>query len=764
MLDPDPAFPTPPPGDPDSAATRVLEAPALAMAYHAGERLGNHRITGILGRGGMGIVYEAIDTQLARKVAIKMLGEGLAGSSSAGRFFQEARAAARLTHPNVVSIFEMGQRLGMCYLVLELIEGGSLADALKAGPLPWKEATRLVADACRGLAAAHEAGMIHRDIKPANILRSRDGVAKITDFGLAKLVEGLGASLTAAGRVVGTPAYMSPEQCHSMPVDHRTDIYSLGATYYALLTGEGPYGGSSSTPQLMFAHCYKPVPDPRMVAPKLPEGCAAVVRRAMAKAREDRYPGALEMLDDLEALLAGATPAAQSRLASPRPRSSSAAPESPASLEKPAGPGMSRRAWLTLAGSGVAAICGGFAIHRGGGSRNGGAVGLPIRVGLLHSLTGPLAQSESTALDGAMLAIDELNRAGGLLGRAIVPVVADGQSDPATFSLEAERLIRDEHVCVLFGCWTAASRKAVKPVVEQYRHLLIYPLQNEGLEESPNIIYTGATPNQQVLPAVKWCFTDLGRAFFLVGSDDLFPRVAHEIARDEIQRLGGSVVGERYLTLGTTDVAGAVEAIRQARPAVVLNTISGDTNLPFFRALRDAGITPEAVPTMSFSLTENEVRALGPRRLAGDFAAGNYFESLDNPANRSFVERFQSRFGPQRQSSDPTEAAYLGVHLWALALTAAGREGPGAVRNALAGRRFEAPEGLVRIDPENGHAWKTTRIGRIQPDGSFELIWSSTRPIRPEPFPLGRSRADWQRLLDEMRRQWGGRWQPPTIA
>ncbi len=293
MPEPYPTFPTPPPGDSAQGETRVLEATAMTAVQAVGERLGNHLITGVLGRGGMGIVYEAIDTQLARKVAVKMLGEGLAGSTSADRFFQEARAAARLTHPNVVSIYEMGQRDGECYLVLEYVEGGSLSEALKDGPLRWDEATRFVADACRGLAAAHAAGMIHRDIKPANILRSRDGQAKITDFGLAKLVESLGASLTAAGRVVGTPAYMSPEQCQSSPVDHRTDIYSLGATYYSLLTGEGPYGGSTSTPQLMFAHCYKPVPDPREVAPALPEGCAGVVRRAMAKAPEDRYQNAL---------------------------------------------------------------------------------------------------------------------------------------------------------------------------------------------------------------------------------------------------------------------------------------------------------------------------------------------------------------------------------------------------------------------------------------------------------------------------------------
>ncbi len=217
-------------------------------------------------------------------------------------------------------------------------------------------------------------------------------------------------------------------------------------------------------------------------------------------------------------------------------------------------------------------------------------------MGLLHSLTGYMAQSESTTLDGAMLAIDEINQAGGLLGRIVEPVIADGQSDPETFSLEAERLIRDEQVCVLFGCWTSASRKVVRPVVEQYRPCWSIRSSMRGSRSSPNIIYTGATPNQQILPAVKWSFTDLGRAFFLVGSDYIFPRVAHEIIKDEVKRLGGEIVGERFLPLGTTVVADVVDEIRKAGPTVILNTINGDTNLPFFRELRDGGITPANDP------------------------------------------------------------------------------------------------------------------------------------------------------------------------
>ncbi len=783
----------PSPGhEPDGAAhtqeTLAFDGFGPPTDFHSrvGERLGNHLISGVLGRGGMGVVYEAVDTRLARKVAIKMVGEGIGGPSAAARFFQEARAAARLSHPNVVAVYELGEQNGSCYIVLEYLDGGSMAQALERGPIPWPQATRIVADACRGLAAAHEAGLIHRDIKPANILCTRDGTAKVTDFGLAKLAEQIQATLTATGRVLGTPAYMSPEQCQSEPLDHRTDIYSLGASYYALLTGHGPYGESASAPKVMFAHCYKPVPDPREVVPDLPEGCAAVVLRAMAKDPAERYQSAAEMLADLETLLAGADPAAVGRSysATPRPPSLSSGLR-PAEPPKPAAHpaiAMDRRRWMTLAGGAAAAAAVGgifFAIRRGGppasavepeksqGAKAAGNApihpsGPPIRVGLLHSLSGTMAQSEATVLDGAMLALSEINDAGGLLGRRVEPFVADGASDPDEFAAQAERLIRDDRVCTIFGCWTSASRKAVRPVVEKYDHLLVYPIQYEGIEQSPNILYTGATPNQQLLPAVKWAFTDLGRSFFLVGSDYIFPRVAHAILRDQIEALGGEVAGEAFVPLGSAMFSDVVEQIRRTRPAVILNTINGDSNLAFFRDLREAGITPAQIPTISFSLAENEVRALGPRRMAGDYAAWNYFQSIDSTTNRLFVDRFRARFGPQRQTSDPTEAAYFGVYLWSQAVQAAGADDPRAIRLALPGREYQAPEGLVRVDPENGHTWKTARIGKITPDGTFDIFWSSNRPIRPEPFPASRSREEWETLVAELHRGWGGHWQAPA--
>jgi urea ABC transporter urea binding protein len=757
-------------------------------ASRVGTKLGRHLITGVLGEGGMGVVYDAEDTLLQRKVAIKLLPEAVASDSHAlRRFLQEAQSAARLSHSNVVGIFEIGAQDGVHFIVLERVAGQSTAELLKShGPFHWAEATRIIADACRGLAAAHAAGLIHRDLKPANVMRSSDGAIKLTDFGLARLTDTVGESITAAGQVMGTPAYMSPEQCQGETVDARCDIYSLGATYFTLLTGQTPFGDATSAPKIMFAHCYQPVPDPREIDPVIPEQCASIVRRAMAKNPDDRYQTAEEMLADLETVL-GASAVGLAAMMKPNP-SGPGSPLRPSALQarqsSPVPVARPRRAWPWIAAAAfvvIAAAVGAVALSRRAGSDSGqvrsatpvGAVApsaaapvttTPIRVGILHSLSGTMAQSETPVIDGALLAIDEINKQGGILGRPIEPVIADGMSDTPTFVAEAERLITSERVCTIFGCWTSADRKAVRPVVEKHENLLIYPVQYEGLEESPNIVYTGATPNQQIIPAIKWSFTDLGRRYFLVGSDYVFPRVANEIIRDQVAALGGEIVGERYLPLGSTEVADVIREITEIQPAVILNTINGDSNVAFFRALRAAGITPSKIPTITFSIPEHQLRVLGPRNMAGDFAAWNYFQGIDRPQNHEFISLFQAKYGPQRITSDPIEAAYFGVHLWAQAVAACGSDDPRAIRQAIKGEHYAAPEGDVQIDTENQHTWKTARIGQITDDGRIQVLWSSERALRPAPYPPFRTQAQWDTLLKNLYNRWGGHWANPDRA
>jgi urea transport system substrate-binding protein len=384
-------------------------------------------------------------------------------------------------------------------------------------------------------------------------------------------------------------------------------------------------------------------------------------------------------------------------------------------------------------------------------------------VGILHSLTGTMAISETSVAEATAMAIEEINQQGGLLGRKIEAIVVDGRSDWPTFAREAERLITEEKVSVIFGCWTSACRKTVKPVLEKYNHLLFYPVQYEGLEQSPNIVYTGATANQQLIPAVKWCFDHLGRKFFLVGSDYVFPRTANAIIKDQIAALRGEVVGEDYIRLGSRDVKEAVRKISQLRPDVILNTINGDTNVAFFRELRAAGITPKEVPTMSFSVAEDELHILGASEMAGDYASWNYFQSIAGDANAAFVKNFKRKYGQQRVTDDPMEAGYFGVYLWAQAVTDVNSANVRAVRQAIKHQSFNAPEGLVYIDGENQHTWKTVRIGKIRKDGQFEIVWTSDRPVRPVPYPIFRLSTEWQLFLQSLYDGWGGHWANPGI-
>ncbi len=384
-----------------------------------------------------------------------------------------------------------------------------------------------------------------------------------------------------------------------------------------------------------------------------------------------------------------------------------------------------------------------------------------VKVGVLHSLTGTMAISEQPVVDATLLAIDEINEAGGVLGALIEPILRDGRSDPNEFARVAEHLIREEEVATVFGCWTSASRKTVKPIFERYDHLLFYPVQYEGLEQSPNIVYTGAAPNQQLNPAVAWALEHLGKRIFLIGSDYIYPRIANRLMGMQITALGGEVTGEHYLKLGTRDVAPVIEAILAAKPDVILNTINGDTNLAFFQALRAAGVDSQKVPTISFSISEPELAHFEPGMLEGDYASWTYFQSIDSAANHSFVDRFQHRYGAKRTTSEPLEAAYTGVKLWARAVERSGTAEPRSIRDALLGLSADAPGGPVYVDPDNHHLWRTPRIGRIDANGQFNVVWVAGRPRRPIPYPVWRTRDQWEYMLDEMQRGWNGQWMAP---
>jgi urea transport system substrate-binding protein len=742
-----------------AAETSTDAGPPAAQATNpallVGKSLGKYQVTQVLGRGAMGVVLKARDPMIERDVAIKVLTQDLSANPTAlERFLAEAKAAGKLNHANVVTIYEVCQEGSTSYLVLEYVAGGSLDYRLmERHCLNVLEATEAVSDACRGLGAAHAVGLIHRDIKPANFMRAADGSIKVTDFGLAKGAADQGRNLTQAGMVVGTPFFMSPEQCEARPLDHRSDIYSLGATYYALLTGQNPYHDASSVTQVMYAHVHGPIPDPRAVNPALPEACTHIVARAMAKTPADRYQSTTEMLADLQAVVA--TLSGKTKISVPSQSGST-----PASSGAAAAPPAHRR-YLWMAGAALVGLLGvAFAIWRPG-SAVAPAGAAPVKVGVLHSMTGTMATSEAAVVDATLFAVAEVNRAGGVLGRPIKAEVADGRSDDAVFAREAERLITEENVAAVFGCWTSSSRKTVKPVFEKHDHLLIYPLQYEGLETSPCIVYMGAAPNQQILPAVEWALTALGKKrFFLVGSDYVFPRAAHAIIKDHLQSAGGKVVGEEYVPLGSQSLDAVIASVTKAKPDVILNTINGDSNVGFFRALRAAGITPAKIPTVSFSISEQGLRSLSAADLEGEYAAWTYFESVESLANQDFVHRFRKDH-PLMNITDPMETAYMGVKLWAQAVNEARSLEPKKVRRAILNQRLSGPGGDVRIDPDTQHCFRTPRIGQVQPDGRFKVIWTAAEPVRPEPYPNSRTAEAWRAFLSDLHAGWGGRWAAP---
>ena len=364
------------------------------------------------------------------------------------------------------------------------------------------------------------------------------------------------------------------------------------------------------------------------------------------------------------------------------------------------------------------------------------AKGGTIKVGILHSLSGTMAISEKSLVDATQLAIEEINKAGGVLGKQLEAIVEDGASDWPTFAEKAKKLIDQDKVAVVFGCWTSASRKAVLPVFESKDHLLFYPVQYEGQECSKNIFYTGAAPNQQIEPSVEWLLKNKGKEFFLVGSDYVFPRTANTIIKAQLEASGGKVVGEDYLPLGNSEVTPIIAKIKQALPngGVIYNSLNGDSNVAFFKQMQGAGLTADKYPSMSVSIAEEEVKAIGPEFLKGHYAAWNYFMTVDNPANKKFVEAFKAKYGKDRVTNDPMEAGYIAVNIWKQAVEKAKTaDDLNAVRMAALGQTFEAPEGKVTMENSH-HLSKFVRIGEVTAEGQFKVVYETKDAVAPLPW------------------------------
>ncbi len=357
-----------------------------------------------------------------------------------------------------------------------------------------------------------------------------------------------------------------------------------------------------------------------------------------------------------------------------------------------------------------------------------------VGVGILHSLSGTMSISEVSVANATELALEEINQSGGVLGQQILISKEDGASNWNRFAEKAKKLILEDKVVAIFGGWTSASRKSLLPVIEKYQNLLFYPVQFEGNECSPNIIYSGAQPNQQALPALDWALEQGYKRIYLLGSDYIYPRTINKILKRHIAKKGAILVGEDYLPLGGSNFSAIIAKIRNSRPQIIINTINGDSNIAFFKAYRSAGFDPRLIPTISFSVAEPELRTIGVNLLFGHYTAWNYFQSLENPANRLFIQSYRQRFGSNSVLSDPMAHAYSSVFFWRRAVEKAKSFDPLLVRQALVGLEFrDSPLGRIRIEA-NGSLKQRVYIGRVERNGQFQVVWRSLSEVLPEPY------------------------------
>jgi len=374
-----------------------------------------------------------------------------------------------------------------------------------------------------------------------------------------------------------------------------------------------------------------------------------------------------------------------------------------------------------------------------------------IKVGVLHSLSGTMAISETVLKDTVLMAIDDINAKGGVLGKKLEPVVVDPASNWPLFAEKAKQLLTQDKVAVVFGCWTSVSRKSVLPVFEENNGLLFYPVQYEGEELSKNVFYTGAAPNQQAIPAVEYLMSKEGggaKRFVLLGTDYVYPRTTNKILRAFLKTKGvkDADIMETYTPFGHSDyqtIVADIKKFSQGGKTAVVSTINGDSNVPFYKELGNAGLKAKDVPVVAFSVGEEELRGVDAKPLVGHLAAWNYFMSVKNPTNAAFIKQWsdyaKAKNIPGHKdkplTNDPMEATWIGIHMWKQAVEKAKSTDTDKVIAAMAGQTFQAPDGfLVKMDEKNHHLHKPVMVGEIRADGQFNVVWKTKGPIKAQPW------------------------------
>ncbi len=374
-----------------------------------------------------------------------------------------------------------------------------------------------------------------------------------------------------------------------------------------------------------------------------------------------------------------------------------------------------------------------------------------IKVGILHSLSGTMAISETSLKDVALMTIDEINAKGGVMGKKLEPVVVDPASNWPLFAEKARGLLSQDKVAVVFGCWTSVSRKSVNPVFKELNGLLFYPVQYEGEELEKNVFYTGAAPNQQAIPAVEYLMSKEGggaKRWVLLGTDYVYPRTTNKILRAFLKSKGvaDDDIMEDYTPFGHSDYQTIIARIKTfasaGKKTAVVSTINGDSNVPFYKELGNSGIKATDVPVVAFSVGEEELRGVDTKPLVGQLAAWNYFESIKNPTNTDFIKKYKAYAKAHNLpnadtvvTNDPMEATYVGINMWKQAVEKAKSTDTDKVIAAMGGQTFKAPDGFtIEMDPKNHHLHKPVFIGEIQPDGQFKVVWKTKEPIKAQPW------------------------------
>jgi urea transport system substrate-binding protein len=365
-----------------------------------------------------------------------------------------------------------------------------------------------------------------------------------------------------------------------------------------------------------------------------------------------------------------------------------------------------------------------------------------IKIGVLHSLSGTMAISETTLKDTILMMVDNINKKGGLLGKKVKAVVVDPASNWPLFAEKARDLLSKEKVAVVFGCWTSVSRKSVLPVFEELNGLLFYPVQYEGEESSKNVFYTGAAPNQQAIPAVEYLMDNEGgsvKRWVLEGTDYVYPRTTNKILEAFLKAkgVGPEDIKINYTPFGHSDWQTEVAAIKSfasaGKKTAVVSTINGDANVPFYKELANAGIKASDIPVVAFSVGEEELAGIDTKNLVGHLAAWNYFQSVKNPKNEAFIKQWHDFIkNPKRVTNDPMEAHYIGFNMWVHAVEQAGTTDIDAVRQAMYGQKVDAPSGFVAVMNTNHHLSKPVMIGEIQANGQFDIVWQTKQAIKAD--------------------------------